>query len=71
MGICNQACLKDRQFDIIIFAAAIQYFPSLAGIINTALDLLKEDGEIHIIDSHFYHSDESGCSQIQDAGLFF
>lgn len=45
-------------FDVIIFAAAIQYFPSLESIINDALQKLKTGGSIHIIDSHFYASKE-------------
>lgn len=69
-GDMQSGLFKDRQFDIIIFAAAIQYFPSLAGIINTALDLLKEDGEIHIIDSHFYHSDESVAAKYRTQDYF-
>ena len=43
-----------NKFDIIIFAASIQYFSSLREIINTALGHLKPSGEIHIIDSPFY-----------------
>lgn len=46
--------LTENNFDIILFAATIQYFSSFELIINKSLDLLKEDGELHIIDSHFY-----------------
>ena len=46
--------LKEKKFDIIIFAAAIQYFASPEKIIQKAFRLLKPNGEIHIIDSHFY-----------------
>jgi ubiquinone/menaquinone biosynthesis C-methylase UbiE len=45
---------EERQFDIIVFAAAVQYFSPLTGIIKRSLRLLKPGGEIHIIDSHFY-----------------
>jgi ubiquinone/menaquinone biosynthesis C-methylase UbiE len=45
-------------FDIIVFAASIQYFPSLKEIITTAFSLLNMDGEIHILDTHFYQDDE-------------
>lgn len=47
-----------RKFDDVIFAASIQYFPSLDRIISDTLSLLKPDGEIHILDSHFYNPDE-------------
>lgn len=46
------------KFDIIVFAASIQYFASFENIINTALSHLNEKGEIHILDSFFYASDE-------------
>lgn len=42
------------KFDIIIFAASIQYFSSFKEIINTASRHLNPAGEIHIIDSPFY-----------------
>jgi SAM-dependent methyltransferase len=47
-----------RKFDIIIFAASIQYFPSFDNTITMALSFLKPDGEIHILDSRFYDPGE-------------
>ena len=44
----------DVKFDVIVFAASLQYFSSFDIIIREALALLEEDGEIHIMDSHFY-----------------
>lgn len=49
---------KFEKFDIIVFAASIQYFVSFPDIIGIALDRLRSDGEIHITDSHFYHETE-------------
>lgn len=46
--------IDEKKFDIIVFAASIQYFHSLEDIISRALSFLKEYGEIHILDSHFY-----------------
>ncbi len=43
-----------QQFDIILFAASIQYFKSLSTTLNFALTLLRSEGEIHLIDSPFY-----------------
>lgn len=43
-----------QKFDIIFFAASIQYFPSVKEIINLGLSRLKENGEIHIFDTNFY-----------------
>lgn len=41
-------------FDVIVFAASIQYFFPLQDIITISLQLLKPGGEIHIIDSNLY-----------------
>jgi ubiquinone/menaquinone biosynthesis C-methylase UbiE len=42
------------KFDIIIFAASIQYFPMFDNTITRALSFLNPEGEIHILDSKFY-----------------
>lgn len=47
-----------ESFDVIVFAASIQYFSSFSEIIETALDKLNAKGEIHIIDSLFYPASE-------------
>jgi len=46
------------KFDIILFAASIQYFSPVQEMIAKALSCLSDDGEIHIIDSNFYKADE-------------
>ena len=38
-------------FDIIVFSASIQYFPSLEEVLTESLLRLKEEGEIHIVDT--------------------
>lgn len=48
--------LREEKFDAIVFAASIQYFPSLAEIVTLALQRLKSEGEIHIVDTNFYRS---------------
>jgi len=45
-------------FDIVVFAASVQYFPSLKEIVTTAFSLLNAGGEIHILDTHFYEDDD-------------
>jgi ubiquinone/menaquinone biosynthesis C-methylase UbiE len=57
-GDIRTGMLLGQQFDRIIFAAAIQYFPSLEEILAVALDHLQEQGEIHILDSFFYERRE-------------
>lgn len=41
-------------FDLIVLAAAVQYFPNLIDTINTLKTLLNPGGEIHFLDSPFY-----------------
>ena len=53
-GDIRSGILGDKKFDLIVFAASIQYFKSLKQIINTSLQYLTLQGEIHILDSHFY-----------------
>ena len=62
-GHVESGMFEEKQFDIIVFAASIQYFSSLTEIINSALKLLKPTGEIHIIDSHFYSLAELGAAK--------
>lgn len=47
----------DTRFDYIILAASVQYFPSLTNLLNRLLQLLSEQGEIHILDTNFYKRD--------------
>jgi ubiquinone/menaquinone biosynthesis C-methylase UbiE len=49
-----ESLLYDIRFDVIIFAASIQYFHFFDDVIRNAFLHLKPMGEIHIIDSHFY-----------------
>ena len=44
--------------DIIIINAAVQYFPDFKRLLEKLLTLIKENGEIHIIDSPFYSGTE-------------
>jgi len=46
--------ITDSSYDIILLAASVQYFPSLPELLGNLLPLLKNKGEIHIIDSPFY-----------------
>lgn len=57
-GDIRTGILDDRQFDHIVFAAALEYFPSAKKIIHCCLSLLKPGGEIHIIDTRFCRLEE-------------
>jgi ubiquinone/menaquinone biosynthesis C-methylase UbiE len=54
LGEITDERIRSRKFDMIIFAASIQYFPSFDEIISPCLQMLNANGEIHILDSHFY-----------------
>jgi 2-polyprenyl-3-methyl-5-hydroxy-6-metoxy-1,4-benzoquinol methylase len=53
---------KYVKFDVIVFAASFQYFPSAKAIIDDARQLLNPNGEIHIMDTHFYDTEEAKLS---------
>jgi ubiquinone/menaquinone biosynthesis C-methylase UbiE len=50
----DHAMFAGQKFDVILFAASIQYFQSLSDILMKALSCLSRNGEIHIIDTNFY-----------------
>lgn len=54
--------LADKKFDLIVFAASIQYFPSVQQVISDALERLTLMGEIHILDSPFYTPKEMAAA---------
>ena len=62
--------IQSRKFDIIIFAASIQYFPSLDETISHCLQMLNANGEIHILDSHFYSDSESASARNRSEEYF-
>jgi ubiquinone/menaquinone biosynthesis C-methylase UbiE len=57
--------LKNEKFDMIIFAASIQYFSSLKHIIQIAIEHLTLQGEVHIMDSPFYQIQETAAARLR------
>jgi len=53
-GDIRSGLLNHKKFDVIIFAASIQYFSSLKEILGASQKFLKEGGAIYITDTHFY-----------------
>jgi ubiquinone/menaquinone biosynthesis C-methylase UbiE len=47
-----------NKYDVIVFAASVQYFSSLELSMKQAFTLLRQEGEIHILDTHFYRERE-------------
>lgn len=62
--------IQPVRFDLILFAASIQYFNPLQAVISDALKLLKPDGEIHIVDSHFYQRGELDAAKKRTADYY-
>jgi len=48
----------DKAFDCIVFNASIQYFPDLKSLFNRLKEIINPGGEIHILDSPFYKTNE-------------
>ena len=51
-----------EKFDSIIFAASLQYFSDLS-VLTVACSMLKEDGEIHIIDTMIYEDNSDAVAR--------
>jgi ubiquinone/menaquinone biosynthesis C-methylase UbiE len=66
----DSGVFEEGKFDVIVFAASLQYFPSLTEVISKSLMLLKPGGEIHILDSHFYPLSELSAAR-QRSLLYF
>ncbi len=49
--------LPVRAFDMVLVAASVQYFPDPPALVRRCRVLLKEGGEMLIVDSHFYKDD--------------
>ncbi len=70
LGDIRDNVITGKKFDIILFAASVQYFPSLPGILNIALQHLNKEGEIHIIDSPWYPEKEVAAAQQRTAAYY-
>src|SRR5882724_10097085 len=57
-GDIRSGIINDLKFDVIVFAASIQYFPNLKELLDVSLSQLYTGGEIQITDTHFYKQEE-------------
>ena len=69
-GDIRDGIIIDKKFDLIIFAASIQYFKSASEIIKIAMRHLTLQGEIHIIDSPFYSKEQRVLAQQRTKDYF-
>lgn len=59
-----------RSFDVIVLAASIQYFPDLSQLFSRLFELLSKDGEIHILDSPIYKSNQIDSAKERSVECF-
>lgn len=55
----NDNTFDKEKFDVVVFAASLQYFPSVVAVLRQAERLLNRGGEIHILDTPFYDVDDA------------
>ncbi|HYJ38931.1 MAG TPA: class I SAM-dependent methyltransferase, partial [Chitinophagaceae bacterium] len=69
-GDIRNGLLENELFDIIVFAASIQYFENLQEILLCAIHHLNSRGCIHIIDSCFYNAGEVNNARKRSKSYF-
>ena len=69
-GDVRTGILGDRRYDIIVFAATIEHFPSIKKIVHMCLGLLKTGGEIHILDTPFCRPDQVKTEERRTLGYY-
>ena len=62
--------LDDQRFDIILFAASLEYFPSFKKIIHKGLMYLKPGGEVHIMDTRLYRQAELRAARMRTLAYY-
>jgi cyclopropane fatty-acyl-phospholipid synthase-like methyltransferase len=59
-----------EKFDCIVFAACMQYFGSVKDIIDWSMKKLNDDGELHILDTHFYTASQQAAAKDRSAAYY-
>ena len=68
--IYTNVLTTNLKFEVIVFAASIQYFQPLQKILMICLKHLSPAGEIHIIGSHFYKISEINVAKKRTLDYF-
>ena len=55
--------VKPASVDVIVLAASFQYFPDPIAALKQLAGWLKEDGELHVLDTPFYGKGEGQAAQ--------
>jgi len=69
-GDIRSGILSDQRYDLLVFAASVQYFPSLDEILKVAVCHLTLQGEIHLLDSHLYRRSELAAARLRSKAYF-
>lgn len=54
LGDPRHAALPRSTFDVVLFAASLQYFPSLPDLFNAIVPTLSPTGSVHVLDTVLY-----------------
>ena len=63
--------LPPGSFDVILFAASIQYFQDLGALLNRCSALLRTGGETMIVDSHFYSTGQTARAAAERSRSYY
>ncbi len=63
--------LPEHGFDVILFAASIQYFQDPSATMERARQLLASDGEVHVMDSILYRSKTETLAAVERSRSYY
>ncbi len=63
--------LSPLLFDVIVVNAAVQYFPSIPKLLQSLKTVVAHNGEIHLLDSPIYPSDQEAQKASQRTEEYF
>jgi SAM-dependent methyltransferase len=63
--------LEPESFSLITLNASTQYFPDMEELVNKLLYYLKEEGEIHLLDTHFYRDERSAAEAAERTRKYY
>jgi len=63
--------LPQNHFDVVVLAAAAQYFPDLPALYAALRKTLTVNGEIHVLDTHFYPNEAARAAARQRSADYY
>ena len=58
-------------FDVVVFAASIQYFADVQAVLDRAQELLAEGGEVHVMDSILYPDAQAAQAALERSIAYY